>query len=200
MIKTVEKKYEALGFIEALIAIILVGVSSLVLLKITIDTLNNAIQNETIDNMTQYAIEGAEMIQDIANRHKIEQEKLENPETYFPDKEDWGYCFVVKKEDGEASFLMDSDDNFIKFEKENRDEYRSQKSEEDRDPDYIEHGVDFLFRVICLDPYEGPEEEKPKFVIARVVVGQRYYDEDFLEGRLHGKFVRDYEYLKIVNL
>ena len=84
--------YEAIGFVEALIAILLVGMSSLVLLQIAINTLNTAIQNEVIDHMTQYAMEGGEMVQDIYNKQKMkgypEEEDPEESELFFPLLED----------------------------------------------------------------------------------------------------------------
>lgn len=59
------KKYEAMGFVEALIAIIVVGVASVVLMQIAATTMSDAVENERIDKMTQYAIEGATMTENI---------------------------------------------------------------------------------------------------------------------------------------
>jgi len=73
MIKTQYKKYEAMGFVEALIAIIVVGVASVVLMEIAATTMSDAVENERIDKMTQYAIEGATMTENIV------QELYEDP-------------------------------------------------------------------------------------------------------------------------
>ena len=55
------KKYEAMGFVEALMAIMIAGMASVVLMGIAAKALKEAVQNERIDKMTQYAVEGANM-------------------------------------------------------------------------------------------------------------------------------------------
>ena len=73
------KKYEAMGFVEALIAIMVVGAASVVLMDIAVRTMQDVIQNETIDTMTQLAVEGAEMAQEIA------KQETDTGENLFPD-------------------------------------------------------------------------------------------------------------------
>ena len=93
MNKNNKNKYEALGFVEALVAIMVVGISSVVLMQIAVNTMQNTIQNEIIDNMTQYAVEGAELAQDIANRESTTGDNI------FPDPSDYsgGRCFSFIK-------------------------------------------------------------------------------------------------------
>ena len=57
--------YEGMGFIESLIAIMVVGVASVVLMRIAASTMSDAVENERIDKMTQYAVEGANMAENI---------------------------------------------------------------------------------------------------------------------------------------
>ena len=209
MKKVKKKQYEAMGFAEALMAIMLVGVSSLVLLKIAIDTMENAIQNEAIDMMTQYAMEGAEMVQDIYNKHKIEQLINEdNPERYFPEIDptdpDDRNCFVINKEDGDVYFVRDEDiaGEFIRFARQDRNDYRNVALVDTDSEEPITFGGavrinEQFFRVVCLEG--SPESDKP-FMIARVIVGQRYFDEELFAGELYGNFVRDYEYLTVIKL
>ena len=208
--------YEAIGFIEALIAILLVGVSSLILLQIAINTLNNAIQNEAIDHMTQYAMEGAEMAQDIYNKHKMDL--LINPdidgedekERYFPEIiQDGANCFVINKRGGDVFFVKVSQgEDFVRYERtaEQRETYRQEAliDLEDIPTEIDEYNRtnlininDQFFRIVCL---EGDLNNDKPFMIARVVVGQRYFSEELFNGDLYGNFVRDYEYLTVIQL
>jgi len=57
--------YKGMGFIESLIAIMVVGVASVVLMRIAASTMSDAVENERIDKMTQYAVEGANMAENI---------------------------------------------------------------------------------------------------------------------------------------
>lgn len=207
--------YEAMGFVEALIAILLVGVSSLVLLQIAINTLNTAIQNDVIDHMTQYAMEGGEMVQDIYNKQKMEgypeDEDLEESELFFPllgqGGNEEGNCFVINKVAGEVFFKRDEAGNFIRYKKEDRGTYRHEalidledfasEFTDQNSTNYVNINNQF-FRVICL---EGSMEREKPFIIARVIVGQRYFDEELFDNeKLYGNLVRDYEYLTVVKL
>ncbi|NTV79311.1 MAG: hypothetical protein HGA25_09330, partial [Clostridiales bacterium] len=73
---TLDSKYEGMGFVEALIAIMVVGASSVVLMQIATRTLQDIIQNETIDTMTQYAVEGSTMVQNVAMQEKLTGEDV----------------------------------------------------------------------------------------------------------------------------
>jgi len=178
-IKVLKNKYEALGFVEALIAIMVVGISSIVLMEIAVNTMQNTIQNEIIDTMTQYAVEGAEIAQQIADRDKED----ESP-TYFPTLSDWGSCFRFVNESGVYSFYKDTENLFVKYdENTDRDIYKNEAViEEDGE----------LFRVICLES----SSPNPSFVIGRVVVGQNMSDGSITKGA----FVKDYSYLTVIKL
>jgi hypothetical protein len=170
-------KYEALGFVEALVAIMVVGISSVVLMQIAVNTMQNTIQNEIIDNMTQYAVEGAEIAQEIANREATSGEDV------FPDKVDWGRCFVLKNEEGVYGFLKET--NFESYSEEERNEYKNVA---------IIDGEDTLFRVICLESSSSSEDAT--FAIAKVIVGQTASKGDITKGN----FVKDYSYLTVIKL
>lgn len=67
-----KKTYEAMGFVEALIAIMIAGMASVVLMGIAADTLKEAVQNERIDKMTEYAVEGGNMAKSaVANTENL---------------------------------------------------------------------------------------------------------------------------------
>lgn len=182
-----KNKYEALGFVEALIAIMVVGISSIVLMEIAVDTMQNTIQNEIIDTMTQYAVEGAEIAQQIADRNKESESS-----TYFPSISDWGACFRFVNEDGQYSFAKDTENLFVRYsENSDRDIYKQEALIQLLGEDGEEIDAD-LFRIVCLESSSGT----PSFVIGRVVVGQNISDGDITKGN----FVKDYSYLTVIKL
>lgn len=70
------KKYEALGFVEALMAILVAGITSIVLMSVAVDTIKQVVKNELSDNMTQVAIEGASMVKTIGELNNISEDVL----------------------------------------------------------------------------------------------------------------------------
>jgi|GEM_PF-1415639 hypothetical protein len=72
-----KKMYKGMGFVESLVAIILVGVASVVLMRIAASTMIEAVRNERIDKMTQFAIEGATMTETII-LEMVEGEKFDS--------------------------------------------------------------------------------------------------------------------------
>jgi hypothetical protein len=184
------KKYEALGFVEAMLAIMIVGVSSVVLMQIAVNTVQGIIQNEKIDEMTQHAIEAGEIVQELANRDKLVEEDI------FPEPSEYGgfdNCFVLDFVEGNFQFRKDEEEHFIKFELENREDYKDLKErEEDEDPSID----DEIFRIICLQSPVGRSEEDLSFVTANIIVGQRISDGSITKGNL----VKDYEYRTVIKL
>jgi len=179
-----KKKYESLGFVEALVAIMIVGVSSVVLMEIAVNTMQNTIQNEVIDTMTQYAVEGAEMAQQISDR-----DLQSNDAQLFPEPiEGTTVCYrFVSEVDSETnrlifSFAKNTENTFIQYsENEQRNNYKEEALIE-------EEGE--LFRIFCLEPSSGEEN----FVIGRVIIGQRYSDGSITKGNA----VKDYSYLTVI--
>jgi hypothetical protein len=181
-----KKTYEALGFVESMLAIMIVGVSSVVLMQIAVNTMQNILQNESIDNITQYAIEGAEIVQEIANKHSVKSENL------FPSFNDYvGHtnCFTLtKEEDGEIYFKKTGGD-FDTFNKDQRgrDVYKDEA---------ILSDDDLLFRIVCLRSSASSFDEVQNFVIAEIIVGQRYSDGSKTKGNL----AKDYMYRTVIKL
>lgn len=172
-----KKHYEALGFVEALIAIMVVGISSVVLMQIAVNTMQNTIQNETIDKMTQYAVEGAELAQEIADR------EISTGDDLFPDEGLWDSCFSFDQEGEEINFAEESEGNFVVYEELNRDGYKD---------DAVLSDEDEFFRIVCLD--SGTVD--PTFVVGRVIVGQRISDGEISVGT----DVKDYTYMTVIKL
>jgi hypothetical protein len=185
MKKEISKKtYEALGFLEAMIAIMVVGLTSVVLMRIAVDTMQNILQNEAIDNVTQYAVEGAEIAQDIALKDRLEEE-----EVLFPTSEDYevfANCFILTEEEGEIQFKKE-EGNFVKYEIDKRVEYKDKAILDEEDE---------LFRIVCLEDPPIPPEGGQTFVMARIIVGQRHSGGKVTKGNL----VKDYTYVTVVRL
>ncbi len=179
-----KKTYEALGFVEAVLAIMIVGISSVVLMQIAVDTIQDVIQNEVIDEMTQYAVEGAEMVQDIANRNKVEDE------TIFPlEIEYLAYdnCFIFNEADEKTYFKKNQEGDFIKFEKDQRELYKDVA---------ILDEEDYFFRIACLDTPGGGYGGQSAFVMSEIIVGQRNSDGTITKGNL----AKDYIYRTVIRL
>ena len=185
-----KQKYEALGFVEALIAIMIVGFSSVVLMQIAVNTIQNTIQNEIIDVMTQYAVEGAEMAQDIANKESStgdddfpNEDGCYIPERVYSEEDDNEKKMIVG-----ATFRKEQGGDLISYPEDSlkdlRDEYKESAriTEEDK-----------LFRIICL---QFSTLQDRSFVVGKVIVGQTNSKGDITKGNL----VKDYEYLTVIKL
>lgn len=113
MKKILKKTYKALGFVEALIAIVIAGTTSVILMRMAANSLKEAIQNERIDKMTQYAVEGGNIVESV----------IKDPEATLPSfSPDTEFCYVVSlTDDGSYKFLQSggsfkswNSDNLIK--------------------------------------------------------------------------------------
>lgn len=177
-----EIKYEALGFVEAMMAIMIVGIASVVLMQIAANTLQNVMQNEAMDNATQYAVEGAEIVQEIAKRDVLTDDVV------FPRVTDCFAFDITEVEEGSMgvyTFMTNEDTGeFVTFEKENRDSYK--------DTAVLDAQEDEFFRLICLE-YSSQQTEG-LFVMAEIVVGQRRSSGEISRGNL----IKDYEYRSVI--
>lgn len=178
MKNTKQKKYEAMGFVESLIAIMIVGVSSVVLMQIAANTTQSMIQNETIDIMTQYAVEGSTMAQDIAM-----QQRLGNDKTLFPPLDG---CYLISKDTDTNQYIFNKENGiFVQYTKDtDRNEYKESGKLAESDGRF--------FRVFCIEGYNSGD----KYAIVRVIVGQVNYDGLITEG----SNVKDYSYFTAAQL
>jgi hypothetical protein len=189
--KKIKTTYEALGFVEAMLAIMIVGVSSMVLMQIAVNTMQNIIQNEVIDDMTQYAVEGAEITQEIAFR-----DRQDDAVELFPTYEEYSgvkNCFVLEKREGLFYFKKEENEDYVQFKKDEegaREDYKDEAT--------LDEENDRLFRLICLDPEtaSGGVGGEPAYVMAEIVVGQRSSEGTVTKGNL----VKDYVYRTIIKL
>jgi Tfp pilus assembly protein PilV len=166
-------KYEAAGFVEALIAIMVVGVASVVLMQIAVRATQNMIQNEVIDIMTQDAVEGATMIQSIATSDGTD---------VFPTQNS---CYIINTDiNNKYSFAKDSNNLFVQYTlNTDRNTYKQTAvlTQDNR-----------FFRIFCIQGYTTGD----KFVIVRIVVGQTNSDGTITKGNN----VKDYSYYTVVKL
>lgn len=188
-------KYNAMGFVEALIAIIIVGVSSVVLMQIAANTLKNAMQNERIDKVTQYAVEGGNMVRAIKDNDGLPP--LANiPPTTSPNLT---YCLVpILQSDGKVLFKKDSlDGSFVTCNYSTGRE-SCKGSQIGAIPSERSGASPEFFRVACLQkpPFSTPDHNH---IVVKVVVGQiAKSDED--KDISKEATVRDYIYQTTINL
>jgi hypothetical protein len=173
MMKKIQKKYEALGFVEALIAIMVVGASSVVLMQIAVNTMQGVIQNEKIDTMTQIAVEGSEIVKEIARQEKVSGDDL------FPDIPG---CYVPLSESGTFTFKDGLDGNVLYLEADaQREEYVTNAAIDEE-----------FFRIYCFESYTVGD----RYVSGNIVVGE--LDSDGTVSKSNN--VKDYSYFTVVNL
>ncbi len=169
-------KYEGMGFVEALIAIMVVGVSSVVLMQIAAQTLQEMMQNDVIDVMTQYAVEGGVVAQDLATQEKLSDQDI------FPDAIG---CYVMDVEEGTYSFRKTPAGEYIFYD-----------LAKDRDTYKLEGQIsidDNYFRLMCINSYVGDG----RFAIAKIVVGQSKIGDGSATKK---NMVKDYSYFTVVTL
>jgi type II secretory pathway pseudopilin PulG len=148
MERITEKKFKALGFIDVLIAIVVVGIVSSVFLSIAGNTMKELIQAERVENMARLAKDGVNVAQEIANQEKA---NLNPTVTYFPhDSGDEGKCFIPLREgtgvDVEYSFEEDS--GFVAIPEANRSDIVNHVKESGLSESYL--AGDQYFVVMCI--------------------------------------------------
>lgn len=165
--------YEGMGFIESLIAIMVVGVASVVLMRIAASTMSDAVENERIDKMTQYAVEGANMAENIV------QEFYEYPTSSdaisFFDKIAPGFptkikCFIPDTTNsGVFEFKKDSDDFKILTISSLAIESINIHKEDFGDAEIMTNNVGSgFFRYACFYPYTASTDKQ---INVGIVVG-----------------------------
>ncbi|MGI6484514.1 MAG: hypothetical protein ACOX0R_02745 [Candidatus Dojkabacteria bacterium] len=184
------KKYKAVGFVESLIAIMIVGVASVVLMRLAASTLMDAVQNERIDKMTQFAIEGATMTEAIILEMK---NKGEDPKEKFDLLAGATNCYVPYIVDETADrtvFDFKKDNNvYTKIvEPVDRNDSKIVIVEQDVTGEKKEY-----FRYVCLS---APSLSQSKYLNVVVKVGHIQSKGDFTRKNN----VKDYNYASIIAL
>lgn len=174
------KNYEGMGFVEALIAIMITGISAVVLMQMATNTMQSMVQNETIDTMTQYAIEGSTMVQNVATQQRLGGDNL------FPTE--GGKCYLISKDDVTGQYYFQKEDSqtntFQSYTIDQRNTYRTEGA-------IPEDGK--YFRIFCID---SNYQTSDSYVVVKIVVGQTMSNGDVTKGNN----VADYTYYTVVNL
>jgi len=171
-----KKKYEGMGFVEALISIMVVGASSVVLMQIASQTLQEMMQNEVIDTMTQYAVEGGVMVQDLATQEKISGIDV------FPNTEG---CYAMDVTNGVYTFRKDQTDQYVSYDlARDRETYKTETAIT---------ADDNFFRLVCINSYVGDN----RFAVVKVVVGQSKVGDGTITKK---NMVKDYSYFTVATL
>jgi len=183
-----EEIYVGLGFVEALLAILVTGIASVALMDIAARTMTDTIRNEMMDTMTQYAMEGAEMVQIIADK-----ERLTGDDVFPNESGQAGKCFLMNNDIEDPSFQTDEGGLFLIY---------SYLEREDFKDDAIILEDEQYFRVFCRT---SDIDINGKLVIGKVVVGLVKRDTTENNGQLifgTGGIsnIKDYEHYTIVKL
>ncbi|NLZ24330.1 hypothetical protein GX888_01080 [Candidatus Dojkabacteria bacterium] len=170
--RNLKKKYCGVGFAEALIALMISGIVSIVLMRISSSSLSELSRLEIQDEMEYLAVSTAVHLQ----RQAIE-ERVNNPDdNIFHDDIELGTCYLFA-EDGSGT--IDITSSIIG---KVREEFVSSSSNTD-DP---------YFQVFCRET-EASDKQK---VLFTVIVGSKKH-----KGLNTTKNdIKDYEYLAVINL
>jgi hypothetical protein len=172
--------YKAAGFVEALIAIAVAGIASVVLMGIAADTTAQVLRNEISDSLTQSAIEGGELVKKIADNHNSSEDPL------FPPLAEYrGSCFQIEGSSNSPTFPQ-VDDQFIPTCSYDASGGRDQCIEPFQDDEY--------FRVYCLTADTDVENG---LAIGKVVVGLPDCEPEDTAGKCQ---VKDYQYFVVAKV
>ncbi|MCD4756227.1 hypothetical protein K8R20_01255 [bacterium] len=186
------KRIKALGFVEVMIAIVVVGVVSAVFLTIAGKAMKSLIQTERMEYMSRIATDGANIAQEVANQQKA---TLSGGGIYFPTEAiDVGRCFIPLREQDGADvsyyFLREEggmEGQFLSIPKGNDAETREL---------FVENGADAYedyFLVMCIDSMDatGTMWANVEFRVGDVkLAGLRTTDSD----------LKDFKYYAIIDL
>lgn len=180
-------KYEALGFVESLIAIMISGIVVTVLMNISVVAMRDLVRLDVEDAQAHHARSAAVIVQNIANRERVKEE------TSLFDSLVNDQCYTLEKNEEDDVYEISTD--FIT--PGDRETYISEgvinDGVNDNEEDY--------FRVICvidngrIEPLEGEGGITNKMLI-KVIIGFNKVEGAFTTA----SDIRDFEYFAIINL
>lgn len=169
------QSYKAVGFVEALIAIAVAGISSIVLMSIAVRTTGQIVRNEIESELTEKAIEGGAMVRQI-----VANDSLQDDEEYFPNPAtNINNCFALSGDSQTPSFNKTGEnfDVVCRYDSIGRDQCLESVGE----------GED-MFRVFCIMQDSVPENG---LVVGKVITGLSDCTTDDNKGKCK---ISDYEY------
>lgn len=177
--------YEGMGFVEVLIAIMVTGVASVVLMSISANSIRSMLTTETIDAMTQYARNGSVIAQQIAD---VDPEVFTDDSTHMRE----GHCYPFEYDGGTDTYSIDTsiDTHWVYGD---REDYKDGVLVDPANED----AQDLYFRVICLDEViEFPATSVTQRAVVKIVVGGLVYEGEITNDR----DIKDYEYISVIDL
>lgn len=178
MIKKNRSKYEAVGFVEALIAIMVSGVAATVLLNIAAMSMRELIRLDMQDALSQHARSGATIVQNIANREALDET---------------GTLFEALNENSCYKLILDEEEEYELDTEElgsNRTTYTTE-AVIPTDPDFPGDEEEY-FRVVCIEN-KNIDERKLLIKILTGVVK--------MKGEVtNASDIKDFEYFAVINL
>lgn len=186
-----------MGFIEALIAIIITGTASVILMQMASSALKEAVQNEKIDVITMHAVEGANITSKIIKEKDIEFNLLPSTDAtcYIPatiDGKTWDFS---KKNDSYDTVLQSEivDSQTSTLDRESEYFEKNSKTAPILDEDRI---ATQYFRISCLIP--APEDASGEIPYVNVTI---YVAHIPSSGTITNETeIKDYKYFTTVRL
>lgn len=161
------KYYDAAGLVEALIAILIAGICSIVLLAIAAQSIQALLEAEQVDSLTQAAVEGAQMAQIIVDKEKSEEQPVG---TYFPPVLKYANFCVPLKGDTTDPYIPKIQNTATGFGPKMPDNPSSRGQFETEGKVESEKYGDNVFRVLCFN--SGiPSVTAPRYVVVTVKTG-----------------------------
>ena len=181
-----KEKYEALGFVESLIAIMISGIVVAVLMNISVIAMRDLVKLDIEDAQAHHARSAAVIVQNIANRERLKEEA-----SLFDTLDDDQCYALLKSEEDENEYEINT--QFITLG--DREAYISEgvinDGVNDNEEDY--------FRVVCvIDNGRNKAEidDRTNKMLIKVTIGFNKVEGAFTTA----SDIRDYEYFAIINL
>lgn len=174
------KKIKALGFVEVIIAIVVVGIISAVFLTMSGRAMKELVQTERIEYMGRVAKNGVNIAQEVAN---LQKGALSN-EGYFPTVE--GRCYIPVKDETDYYYFEPDDTPFDSFDPDDRNTVLSAAIYNDLNGDPTDY-----FLLMCIDSIDSTKWANVYFWVGDIhVAGQQTSDTD----------MKDLKYYAIIDL
>lgn len=176
-----KKKYEGLGFVEALIAIMVSGIVATILINIAVSSMKELIRLDVEDAQAHHARSAAVLMQNIANR-----ERLREDGNTIVDNLSVNRCYRLNFNKETAQYDIDVSESYSQYD---RDSYKVSAiitdGVNDNEGDY--------FRIVCMEKIKPGDTNK---LLIKVIIGF---------NRVAGMFsnssdIADYKYFAIINL
>lgn len=186
------KQYEALGFVEALIAIMVSGIVATVLINIAASAMKELVRLDVEDAQAHHARSTAVIVQNIANRERVQDDDY-HVFTYL----EKNYCYRLEGEGGEYRFATVAEDipTLVSYTIGQRETYKTEaaisQNLEELDSDF--------FRIVCIEDNtrsnEDPNDDTNK-VFVKIIIGF---------NKVSGTYTTttdfaDYKYYALINL